>query len=62
LLSRIVKEAPARLLPGGALVLEMHESHLAALPSLCEGAGFREVSTREDLAGLPRFIVATMEP
>lgn len=60
--SRIVREAPARLLPGGALVLEMHESHVAALPSLCEGAGFREVSVRKDLAGLPRFIVATMEP
>ena len=61
-LSRIVKGAPARLLPGGKLVLEMHESHLAPLPSLCEEAGFREVSVRKDLAGLPRFIVAAMEP
>jgi release factor glutamine methyltransferase len=62
ILSRIVKGAPARLLPGGMLVLEMHESHVEALPSLCEGAGFRGVSVRKDLAGLPRFIVATMEP
>lgn len=62
LLERIVMGAPARLLPGGTLVLEMHESHARALPSLCERAGLRDVSMRKDLAGLPRFIVAAMAP
>jgi release factor glutamine methyltransferase len=55
---RIVAGAPARLRPGGALVLEMHESHLDAIPSLCLQAGFARAEARRDLAGLPRFTVA----
>ena len=55
---RIVAEAPARLRPGGALVLEMHESHERAIPELCLKAGFAAAETRRDLAGLPRLAVA----
>jgi release factor glutamine methyltransferase len=60
LLRRIVAGAPARLLPGGALVLEMHESHQEALPALCRDAGFERAEARKDLAGLPRCTVAHM--
>jgi release factor glutamine methyltransferase len=57
---RIVAGAPARLVPGGVLCVEMHESHLAALPRLCREAGFASAEARRDLAGLPRFTVARM--
>lgn len=59
-LRRIVAGAPSRLLPGGALCVEMHESHLEALPSLCLEAGFASAEARRDLAGLPRLVVARM--
>jgi release factor glutamine methyltransferase len=55
---RIVAGAPSRLRPGGALVLEMHESHLDALPSLCLELGFARAEARRDLAGRPRLVVA----
>ena len=55
---RIAAGAPARLRPGGALVLEMHESHLDALPSICLECGFARAEAHRDLAGLPRFVVA----
>jgi release factor glutamine methyltransferase len=58
LLRRIAAGAPARLRPGGALVLEMHESHLDALPQICLECGFARAEARRDLAGLPRFTVA----
>jgi release factor glutamine methyltransferase len=59
-LRRIVEGAPARLAPGGTLVVEMHESHLDALPALCLAAGFERAEARRDLAGLPRLTVASM--
>ena len=60
LLRRIVAGAPAHLVAGGTLILEMHESHEDALPGLCRAAGFASVAARKDLAGLPRFAVAAM--
>jgi len=60
ILRRIVTGAPARLEPGGALVLEMHERHLDELPTLCLQAGFERAEAKRDLAGLPRLAVAHM--
>jgi release factor glutamine methyltransferase len=59
-LRRIVAGAPERLRPGGALCVEMHESHADVLPRLCLEAGFARAEARKDLAGLPRFTVAIM--
>jgi len=59
-LRRIVAEAPRWLRPGGALLLEMHESHLEPLPALCLAARFATAEARRDLAGLPRLTVARM--
>lgn len=59
-LRRIVEGAPARLTPGGTLVVEMHESHEGVLPGLCLAAGFARAEARRDLAGLPRLVVAAM--
>ncbi len=60
LLRRIVAGAPERLVAGGALILEMHEGHLEALPRLCLAAGFARAEARRDLAGLPRLVIAHM--
>jgi release factor glutamine methyltransferase len=59
-LRRIVAGAPPRLRPGGVLCVEMHESHAGVLPGLCLAAGFERAEARRDLAGLPRFTVASM--
>jgi release factor glutamine methyltransferase len=59
-LRRIVAGAPARLAPGGTLVVEMHETHAEVLPALCLAAGFARAETRLDLAGLPRLVVAAL--
>jgi release factor glutamine methyltransferase len=57
-LRRLVRDAPPFLRPGGALLLEMHESHATPLPALCREAGFASAEVRPDLAGLPRLVVA----
>jgi release factor glutamine methyltransferase len=54
----LVRGALARLVPGGTLAVEMHESHAAFLPALCAEAGFVHAEVRRDLAGLPRMVVA----
>lgn len=59
-LRRVVAGAPARLVPGGTLVVEMHETHAEALPALCLAAGFERAEARRDLAGLPRLVVAAL--
>ncbi len=59
-LRRIVAGAPARLRPGGALCVEMHESHVDVLPRICLQAGFARAEARRDLAGLPRYTLAFM--
>lgn len=61
-LRRVVALAPGRLRPGGALLLEMHESHLETLPALCRAAGFATAEPYRDLAGLPRGVVARLAP
>jgi release factor glutamine methyltransferase len=59
-LRRVVAGAPGVLRAGGALVVEMHETHGEALVTLCRQAGFAEAEARRDLAGLPRVVVARM--
>jgi len=44
--------------PGGTLLLEMHESHAEPLVRLCREAGFAASEARKDLAGLWRYVVA----
>jgi release factor glutamine methyltransferase len=61
-LRRVVAGAPARLVAGGTLVVEMHESHLEPLPRLCREAGFATAEPFRDLAGLPRWVVARLPP
>jgi len=60
LVRRIVAGAPARLAPGGLLLVELHESHAAPFVALCSGAGLVRAEVRRDLAGLPRLGIAHM--
>jgi release factor glutamine methyltransferase len=54
---RIVAGAPTRLAPGGALVLETAGGeHVPAVVGLLDAAGFVDVRTRPDLAGVERFV------
>lgn len=53
----LVREAPERLMPGGALVLETAGGgQLAPVVALLLAQGFVRVETRPDLAGVERFV------
>ena len=50
----IVAAAPARLQPGGWLLLEHGWDQAAAVRALLQGAGFAQIQSRRDLAGIER--------
>ena len=50
----IVRDAPARLAPGGWLLLEHGWDQADAVRALLNTAGFAQVQSRPDLAGVPR--------
>ncbi len=54
-LRRLVAEAPARIRPGGWLLLEMGAEQGEAVATMLHAAGFREVSVHRDLAGRDRI-------
>ena len=54
-LRRIVADAPRHLEPGGILLVEHGHDQGPACAALFAAAGFRGVSLRRDLAGLPRL-------
>lgn len=51
---QIVAQAPAALPPGGWLLLEHGHDQAAAARALLKAAGFDQVSSRNDLAGIAR--------
>jgi release factor glutamine methyltransferase len=53
-LRAIVRQAPARLAPGGWLLLEHGYDQAAAVRALLAGAGFCAIGSRRDLAGIER--------
>jgi len=53
-LRAIVEQAPARLVAGGWLLLEHGWDQAAAVRGLLQAAGFADVTTRRDLAGIGR--------
>ncbi|MDP3653526.1 MAG: peptide chain release factor N(5)-glutamine methyltransferase [Rhodoferax sp.] len=50
----LITQAPAHLLPGGWLLLEHGYDQAPAVRNLLEAAGFAEVQSRRDLAGVER--------
>lgn len=53
-LRRIIRAAPAHLLPGGWLLLEHGWDQAPPVRALLAAAGFAQVQSRRDLAGVPR--------
>jgi len=58
LIHRLVRQAPAKLRPGGILLLEADPSQMPALRRALEQRGFGEIAVAEDLAGRARVISA----
>ena len=58
-LVRIIREAKARLEPGGLLALETGIAQHALLLALARECGYAEVASWPDLTGRDRFILAT---
>ena len=56
LVRRLVADAPPLLAPGGVLALEIGDGQAAPTRALLEAAGFVDVQTRKDLAGIERVV------
>ncbi|KFE35027.1 peptide chain release factor N(5)-glutamine methyltransferase [Thioclava atlantica] len=54
----IAKGAPARLMAGGRIVLEIGPTQAAAVTELLAAQGFEAIETRQDLDGRDRVILA----
>ena len=57
-IAAIVGAAPAHLIPGGVLVMEIGGGQGAAAAALLEAAGFADIAVRADLAGIDRTVFA----
>lgn len=55
---RLIGQAPARLAPGGAIVLEVSDEQAAAVSELLAAGGFGDVERHRDLAGVERVVSA----
>ncbi len=58
ILERFLREAPEHLRPGGWIAMEFGAGQEEVLRETARRAGFREVSVRPDLQGIPRFLSA----
>jgi release factor glutamine methyltransferase len=58
IIRRIIANAPAHLVPGGLLALEIGDSQYGSVASLLESTGFRDIAARNDLAGIRRIAFA----
>jgi release factor glutamine methyltransferase len=56
LVRRLVADASALLAPGGALALEIGAGQAEATRALLQSAGFADIQTRRDLAGVERVV------
>ena len=54
---RILSEAPAQMSPGAPLLMEIGDDQGEAAAETARGAGFRDVSIRQDLRGRDRILV-----
>jgi release factor glutamine methyltransferase len=58
LYARLAREAAAALKPGGFLALEVGAGMAAAVERIVSEAGLRWLGVRDDLAHIPRVVVA----
>lgn len=57
IIRRLVRSAPDRLAPGGALLLEIGAGQADAVKTLLADSKFRDISVRSDYQNIPRFAV-----
>ena len=60
-LRRIVEGAPAGLVPGGALAVEVGEGQARAVVSMFEAAGFQGIEVRRDYGGIERVVSGVLK-
>jgi len=60
LVRRAVMDAPRRLAPGGVIALELGEGQAETVVALACAAGLVDVRVERDLAGIARFVLATL--
>lgn len=53
---RVAREAAGALVAGGGIVLEVGEGQAASVEGILAEAGFTHITTRADLAGIPRAV------
>lgn len=59
---RLLELAPAALVPGGMIAVELHEDALEAAAGLARAqGGWKRIEVRQDLAHRPRFLVCLRE-
>ncbi len=58
LVRQLVDQARAKLVSGGALVLEIGDGQAEATATLCRQAGYASVSTARDLGDIERVVIA----
>jgi release factor glutamine methyltransferase len=59
-LRRVVAGAPAHLVPGGVLAVEVGAGQAPAVGELFRAAGFAEVEARRDYARIERVVSAVL--
>jgi release factor glutamine methyltransferase len=62
LAERLIRAAPARLNPGGWLVLEAAPLQITKLFAFMDQAGFHTIDVEKDLAGSSRVIAGRLDP
>jgi release factor glutamine methyltransferase len=60
LIRRIIAEAPARLLPGGSLLMEADPRQMAIITLILEKKGYRNIRLYQDLSGQDRVIAGVV--
>jgi release factor glutamine methyltransferase len=60
-LRRIVDGAPRRLVPGGALAVEVGEGQAGSLVEMFDAAGFQRIDVRRDYAGIERVVSGVLK-
>lgn len=54
----LISQAPARLAPGGHILLEIGHDQADRVIALCQGAGFVDAAAHDDFVAVPRFVIA----
>ena len=56
LVARLIEQAPRRLRPGGSILLEIGQGQAPTVESMLRRAGFVDVRSEKDLAGIERLV------